>query len=113
MLVFLGSYFTNLRFNEKNIKAAEKFSYEDRTHFAGQLFINQRLIASIEEAPLNDHEIEQLLLAGYHNCAKMGEQANAFGGRNRHDPFLNLAFTLQGLFGETRIVRFRPSHKWI
>jgi hypothetical protein len=64
-----------------------------------------------EYAPLDDSEIEKLLVKGFHNCTKMGAQATALGGRSRRDPFLNLASTLQGMFTETIIVRHRPSHR--
>jgi hypothetical protein len=116
MLQMLTSYFANVRVIEKNVAAAARFSPEDRALVAEQLFINQRLIAiieggGVEQAPLDDAAIKELLVQAFHNCTRMGAQATASGERTRRDPFLNLASTLQGLYTETIIVCHRPSHK--
>ena len=116
MFQMLISYFGNLSVVEKNMATASNFSPGDRAIVAEQLFINQRLIAFIEgggleQVPLDNAKINDLLVEAFHNCTRMGAQATAQGGTTRRDPFLNLASTLQGLFTETIVGRHRPSHK--
>src|SRR5687768_14477718 len=116
MFRMLISYFANLRVIQKNMAAAARFSSEDQVLVAEHLFVNQRLIAiiaggGVDQAPLDDAAIQELLVEAFHNCTRMGAQATALGGKTRRDPFLNLASTLQGLYTESIVARHRPSHK--